>query len=95
MFNYDSQYDNTTCATQNWILDIIKANAQSSSWTLNPNYNSVSSFVTSVRIMFSGGVDEESYVANTGTIVPSVYLKSSVKITGGYGTSDDPYTLEL
>ncbi len=90
-----SQFAYTTCASTNWLKSVITMSTQSKSWTINPNYNSVDSFVSSTAILLvAGSIKENCYITDTGTILPVVYLKSSVKIIGGTGKSFDPYILE-
>ena len=50
-----------------------------------------------VRVAYinSDGSAYNRSVYDAGAAKPNVYLKSSVKITGGSGTSFDPYELSL
>ena len=62
-------------------------------WTLSPLAYSSHSY----RVFY---VLSDGYVGNgtanvTGGVAPVVFLKSSVKITGGEGTQDEPYTLSM
>ena len=60
-------------------------------WTLTPV--PLSSFSTPVFRVTSSGNVYSSGAYNTNGVRPVVYLKSSVKITGGEGTSKSPYQL--
>ena len=67
-------------------------------WTLSPhsgisymsfNVNSTNGSVSSANVSSSGGA-----LPGTRNVVrPALYLSSEVKITGGNGTQNDPYTL--
>ena len=47
-----------------------------------------------VYILESGRVSYNSQSSNYN-VYPSVYLKSNIKISGGTGSSSDPYLLEI
>ena len=47
-----------------------------------------------VWIITSTGESDHLFVSNPLAVYPAAFLKSSVKIAGGSGTSDDPYTLK-
>ena len=79
-------YDNATCINNNWLF---KGNAE---WML-PQVASSS--------LIAFGVHSEGYVSydrvsiNPLGVRPVLYLISSVQITGGDGTSTNPYTFGL
>ena len=79
-------YDNITCKNNNWLF------IRDHQWTL-PQGASGSNVVFRV---FSGGAvgSYNAYGIQFG-VRPVLYLTSSVQITGGFGTSTDPYTLGL
>ena len=79
-------YNNTTCKTNNWLFKSINE------WLL-PQYATFSSYALYV---YSGG-NVYNYVVNRSQngARPVLYLKSNVKITGGDGTSSNPYILGL
>ncbi len=80
-----SSYNYGNCTNNNWLKKNIDY------WMLTPNRN------TSTEVYF---FDSRNYL-NKGNVIskksiyPVVYLKSSVRITGGSGTTDSPYTLSL
>ena len=82
-----SGYDNTTCKNNNWLY-----NKSIDQWAL-PQYANGSSYafyVDSGGFVFNGLVYDVQF-----GVRPVLYLTSSVQITGGSGTSSDPYTLGL
>ena len=81
-------YDNSKAcgkAEKNWLAHSDNA------WTINKTSNNN----YRANVLYSGGYVYDSEVNNTASLYPVVYLKSTVKITGGTGTSSDPYTLGL
>ncbi len=80
--------EGSDCVNNTWL-----SNFEDYQWTLSTYpYYSDSYEVFSIRgvaghVLFSSAYD-------TDIIKPVIYLKSSVKITGGSGTSTNPYTLE-
>ena len=82
-----TNYDESICRTNNWMPE--------DQWTIMPS-SSMKSLV--FRISSSGEIYYSSFfLENTYQtyyeIYPVLYLKSSITITGGFGTSSDPYTL--
>ena len=79
-------YNNATCKNNNWLFKV------NSEWILPPSVSASSS----ASGVFSGGIVSSSVVDNFQYGVrPVLYLISSVQITGGDGTSTNPYTLGL
>ena len=79
-------YNNATCKNNNWLF---KGNGE---WILPQNASySVSAFL----VLADGSVTSSNVGYNQLAVRPVLYLKSSVKITGGDGTSSSPYTLGL
>ena len=78
-------YDNATCKNNNWLF---KGNTE---WILSQNasYNRWAFSVRSDGRVYNS--DSVSY--DQLAVRPVLYLLPSVKITGGSGTSSDPYTL--
>ena len=74
----------TTCAATNWLIP-----TSGTYWTISPNASSSES----AWVVYSSGNAGSPTVSDTNSIRPSVYLKPSVKITGGDGTEDNPYRL--
>ena len=79
-------YSNSGCKNNNWMYfnDIW--------WTMSPWSYSSSSYVWYVR---SDGDLNGSYAHNARGVRPVLTLASNVQITGGAGTSSDPYTLTI
>ena len=76
------------CIKSHW----LNLNHGVESWTITPNNDSSESIVYALSDMgclLSYGLNH-NFRAN-----PVVYLKSSVKITGGTGAYSDPYTLDI
>ena len=79
-------YDNTTCKTNNWLFN------NDYQWLL-PQFAKSSD---NVFIVYSNGRIFAGIVSyNQYGVRPVLYLKSNVKITGGSGTSSNPYTLGI
>ena len=59
-------------------------------WTITPSYDN---YLRKFVIHPSGDI----YYTDSGcnSVRPSLYLKPSTKITGGYGTKSKPYTIDL
>ena len=73
------------CKNNNWIC-----NSSYQQWTITPD----SGNSNPVWFVYAGGgVNSADSAYNTLGVRPVLYLKSSVKITGGTGTSSDPYKL--
>ncbi len=91
-------YDNTReCAQNDWIR-----NGAIWQWTMNPH--ATSDTATDVQYIKKGGNVANRYAFRPGNkyesdsigalgIRPVVYLKSSISIVGGSGTTTDPYIL--
>ena len=76
----------SACKTNNWITP-----EASSLWLLTPlNGYAVSSSAIHTTNMF-----QSAYSYRVNLVFPTIYLKSDVKITGGDGSSTNPYTLGL
>ena len=82
--NQFSTYED--CYTNNWL------NNEIDQWTLTPDTEQ-SDFA--FQIDKDGYVQIDSEVIEQKSIIPVTYLSSNVKITGGTGTSNDPYELSL
>ena len=83
LYQWDSSSD---CYNNDWLYD-----SSTYQWTLTP-YSSNSSRVFGVG---SAGFVYIYSNAASRAVRPSVYLTSNVKISGGDGTSNSPYTLEV
>ena len=78
-------YDTNNCNTNDWL------HKEAYQWTLSPNASF--DYANSVSQIRNTGILTNYDTYDNKTVNPSVYLKSNVKITGGDGTSTDPYTL--
>ena len=80
-------YDNATCKNNNWLYN-IKVNE----WILPP-------FASAIRdafyVLSDGRADYGNVSDYQRAVRPVLYLKSNFKITGGDGTSSNPYILGL
>ena len=79
-----NMYSSTDCKNNNWIY-----NSSYYQWTIAPNSGN-SSLVWNV---YTDRDVRAWSVGYTLGVRPVLYLKSSIKITGGTGTSSDPYKL--
>ena len=85
LYNWDSVSD---CYQNDWLY-----NSSTHQWMLtNVPYSSYSSIVFYVN---SSGIVGHYGACNAYGVRPVVYLKSTVKITGGEGTSASPYQINL
>ena len=82
-----NNYNNTTCKNNNWLF---KSNNE---WILPQNANDSGG----VFYFYSGGSVLCNYRAGGWqfAVRPGLYLKSSVQIIGGSGTSTDPYVIGI
>ena len=71
-----------TCEKTNWLV-----NSTDFAWTITTSNGSKVVYVIANGLIDNYGPNGKS------SVKPSVYLKDSVKIMGGSGTSDDPYQL--
>lgn len=62
-------------------------------WTLSPAASSV--YARIVWEVNGLGIVGSSRASYPFSVFPTVYLKSGVEITGGSGTSTDPYILSM
>lgn len=84
LYNWDSSSD---CYNNDWLYD-----SSTTQWTLTPH----SSLSYRVFLVYNTGyVNSDRYARRSYGVRPSVYLTSNVKILGGDGTSNSPYTLEV
>ena len=85
-------YDATTCINNNWLFN---SDANLNEWTFNQNTeNSLRAFI--IYRIGCITIDMNSATFNSELAIrPTLYLTSNVQITGGTGTSTDPYTLGL
>ena len=83
-YNWDT--DKTNCRDTSWLR-----NTSTAQWTLSP----VSSYSNTVfRVDNSGDLyGYDNVVTNSYGSRPVLYLASTVEITGGEGTSENPFTL--
>ena len=86
LYNWDSS-SFSDCKNNDWLYD-----SSTIQWTLTPRSSS-SYYVFSVSN--AGYVYYTGNALNSRGVRPSVYLTSNVKILGGDGTSNSPYTLEV
>ena len=74
------------CQTDNWLFD-----SNSAQWTITPESNS-SAAGKAFKLTNKGAFDT-SFTGSLASIRPVGYLKSNIKITGGNGKIDNPYTV--
>ena len=85
LYNWDSS-SFSDCKNNDWLYD-----SSTAQWTLTPR----SSYSYHVFDVNGTGYVNRSYANSSRGVRPSVYLTSNVKILGGDGTSNSPYTLEV
>ncbi len=79
-----NDYGDSSCKNNNWL------NSSSLNWTLS----TISNQSKVMRVHTSGAADISNASA-ANNIRPTVYLKPVVEITGGTGTSANPYVLSM
>ena len=79
LFNYGA----TKCTSTSWLHGFTE-------WTITPA--GATAYVSLVR--YNVGV-RDNFATGEYAVRPSLYLKSNVYITGGTGTSGDPYILGM
>ena len=85
LYNWDSS-SVSDCKNNDWLY-----NSSNHQWTLTPNAsNSHSAFP-----VYSAGSVYDFNTYRTNGVSPALYLNSNVKISGGSGTEESPYTLSL
>ena len=78
LYNYDG-----SCKSKDWLLN-------SSNWQWLMSHDSDASDFAWI-VHSSGYVEKSNSTSNAGLVSPVFYLKSSVSISSGEGTSTDPY----
>ena len=78
-------YNTNNCMSNDWLW------SNHYEWTITPITIQIDANVTLCNL----GLINSMYDYQMFDIRPVVYLKSSVKITGGIGSSSSPYTLSL
>ena len=84
LYNWDGSSDYRDCYENDWLY-----NSSTSQWTMSPRADD-SRYVFFVNI---AGFVNSSYANSTDDGSPVVHLKSTIKITGGTGSSTDPFIL--
>ena len=87
-----------SCNNQNWLNNIISLNTNySDSWTITASITSDAWKRISSFYIYNHGIGHTEVCGSSGgkQIFPTMYLKSNVLITGGDGTSSNPYKLSI
>ena len=79
-------YNDLTCKSNNWLFD------KNYQWVL---FQHPYRRYTVYRVVPDGNYGNLNVYENLYNVRPTLYLTSSVKITGGDGTSTNPYTLGI
>ena len=91
LYNSDTTKGIIGCNATNWLYNI-----KTNEWLLNQYANSSTANTSVYYILNNGQVHGiASSINNSYSTRPVLYLKTSVMITGGDGTSSNPYTLSL
>ena len=83
LYNWNSLSD---CYNNDWLC-----NSSNDQWTLTPRAST--SFIA--FFVYSGGYVGDNYAFSHYGVSPALYLNSNVKISGGSGTEESPYTLSI
>ena len=96
-----SYADRSTCLNKaifNWRMGDY-ADCKNNDYLYIPNstFWTITSFTSYSMSVFFGpsGYIDTGHANNTALVLPTLYLKSAVQITGGDGTSENPYTLGI
>ena len=81
------EYKTNNCYTNDWLHN------STYQWTLSPYASSSGAY--SVFFVYSDGRVRYGYASSGYSVRPALFLKSQVKITGGNGSTTNPYTLSL
>ena len=95
---YPSDYGyastDTTCREKSIRLIYCKNN----NWlSKNSSYLTLTPYTEDYNVVFyvnGGGQVDNNYVYNSAAVLPTIFLKSNIKITGGTGEASDPYNLD-
>ena len=87
LYNWDSS-SVSDCKNNDWLY-----NGSSPPWTISPGARSSNAY-SAFGVNSGGSVNSGSASYGRG-VRPVVYLTSNVKISGGEGTSESPFSLEL
>ena len=79
-------YNNTICKNNTWLYN------SAYEWTLPQDSRNI---LSALNVNLDGFVSSTEVYGSQLAVRPVIYLISSVKITGGSGTSTNPYTLSL
>ena len=79
-------YNNTICKNNTWLYN------SAYEWTLPQDSRNI---LSALNVNLDGFVSSTEVYGSQLAVRPVLYLISSVKITGGSGTSSNPYTLSL
>ncbi len=88
LYNYSNSADSYACRAKDWLFDSSKYQ-----WTLSPH--GASDYARNVFDMYNDGTLSSGGASLGYAVRPAIYLKSDVVITGGNGSEDNPYVLEL
>ena len=84
LYNYDSSTDSYACRTNDWLYN------SANQWVLTPN----SSYSHGAWLVYStGNVFNGRLVYYANGVRPVLYLASELSLSGGVGSSADPYRL--
>ncbi len=72
-----------TCKNNDWL------NSSGYKWTISPLRTE-----PNIYIISNGGVQKSNTSSKSFSVYPTIYLKSSILITGGNGSSTNPYKLK-
>ena len=80
-------------ATNNWYYNMTSPSSSNSIWTMTGSNMSPPSFL--VFTINGAGGGNILYSTSTNKVYPTLFLSTKTYITGGKGTSGNPYTIEL
>ena len=86
-----NNYDNSTCAANNWLKNIVTNNGNNRGWLLTTffDYTDIAWYV------YSDGNVSNSYASSAHGVVPVLSLTSELDIGSGTGESSSPYQLSV
>ena len=83
----------SSCINTNWIYNIIPEN--SNMWTITPTLDNNNQVFIISKDQKPGSINYTNASINTSFVAPSLYLSEQTVITGGTGTKEDPYLIDM
>lgn len=90
VFDYSSSNNSYACRGNDWIYPIVTNDVNNNGFLLVPS----SEYRNIMWTLNSSGSVLPNSASNILSVIPTLYLNSTERISGGIGTSEEPYRLE-